>query len=382
MLELGSEEYATVEDVQEASLDDAEETLAPPTTSTTAGGTGRSPPSSSKIVFLGGIPLTTNREEILGYLSAFGKVRRLILPKVPGSNQLKGYGKAYFSKPSEAEYILQSAPHSIRGFVFGVTKWLDPLLYLENREEENSRKLYVKHKSVHTKKMIYDYFQKFGSILKIDMRLAIESNKPRNFCYIIYKSMQSAEQVADKHHMINGQPVYCEFAKAAKNSEQQGQLVKLLVKRKEDKKRQTGQFRSGNANYCLSDGLNEFSVSHPRGSETSNPKTSGNGMMSSHLRLQTNNNLIKSPSDCDTNIMIDDYKQYDTTSRGLSQFHSANQQVPEECLAGVAETIETFHKYSIKPTSIWYSIDTCNIISQQHKDQENICFRLAREWFN
>ena len=167
----------------------------------------------SRTVFLGSLPSSTSRAELLEVLSHFGKVQKLVLPKEQKSKKLKGHGKAVFYESEAAKYALSTKETSINGSRFEIRDWVDPLTYIHRRDLKAQRKVYVKHKSTHTREILQEYFQQFGPIEEVDMRFNFNSNRSRNFCYIVFKNEESALQAAIQVHELLGQPILCEMCR-------------------------------------------------------------------------------------------------------------------------------------------------------------------------
>lgn len=168
---------------------------------------------TSRTVFLGELPLATNRNELLETLSIFGNVHKLVLPKEPKTKKLKGHGKAVYFDPEGARAALAAKVAMVGGQRFEIKEWVDPLTYIHQRDMKAHRKVYVKHKSVHTKEILLHYFQQFGAIEEIDMRFNFNSNRSRNFCYIIFRNHSSALMAASGSHELMGQIVLCEMCR-------------------------------------------------------------------------------------------------------------------------------------------------------------------------
>ena len=190
------------------------------------GGNSVPPPANSgskqhddatRTVFLGGLPLTSTREKIVSYLKKFGELERIVLPRDPVSKRIKGYGKAIYKDSRAAQQALEFQGHSLKGVAFGVMPWLGVSDYENMRANLSSRKVYVKHRPQHTKEVLLAYFEQFGHVEAIDMRLSFSSNKPRNFCYVVFESPHSALQVVNQpEHLLGGLPLLCEMCKPNK----------------------------------------------------------------------------------------------------------------------------------------------------------------------
>lgn len=168
---------------------------------------------TSRTVFLGDLPENVNRSELLDILSRFGRVQKIVLPKEPKTKKFKGHGKAVFFDPEGAQGALAASTAVVSGHEFQIKNWVDPLTYIHQRDMKAHRKVYVKHKSIHTKESLIKYFQKFGPIEEIDMRFNFNSNRSRNFCYIVFSNSQAAHAAATTSHELMGQIILCEMCR-------------------------------------------------------------------------------------------------------------------------------------------------------------------------
>lgn len=168
---------------------------------------------TSRTVFLGDIPENISRSELQETLNRFGKVLKIALPKELKTKKLKGHGKAVFSDTYGASRALAAKTALVGGHRFQIKSWVDPLTYIQQRDMKAHRKVYIKHKSIHTRESLLHYFQRFGPIEEIDMRFKFNSNHPRNFGYIVFKNDQSAQAAASCSHELLGQIILCEMCR-------------------------------------------------------------------------------------------------------------------------------------------------------------------------
>lgn len=168
---------------------------------------------TTRTVYLGNLPEYVYKTELQEILSHYGKVEKIALSKEQKTKKFKGYGKAIFADPQGAKAAL-AAGKAFLGFqLFQIKKWIDPLTYINQRDMKAHRKVYLKHKSVHTKESLLDYFQRFGPIEEIDMRFNYNSTRSRNFCYIVFRSSKAAQAAANIAHELLGQMIICEMCR-------------------------------------------------------------------------------------------------------------------------------------------------------------------------
>lgn len=171
---------------------------------------GQDQESKEKLVFLGGLPLTLTRSELLSYLEQFGLVEKLILPFNPETGLLKGHGKAIFTSKQGRDNVLFQKNHTLNGVNFGITPWIEPAHYFLVKNQESRRKLFVKHKSKHKEADLVNYFEQFGQVVRFDMRKNHNTNKTRNFAFVYFSDEAAVAKVlALESHMVQDLPLEC-----------------------------------------------------------------------------------------------------------------------------------------------------------------------------
>lgn len=143
-------------------------------------------------VFIGGIPLTSTRAEILSFLEKFDRVAILEIPTEKKSHKLKGYAKAQLQTIEGLDRLLAEKNPSIRGLAVGVKVWTNKAEYLQSKDETSNRKIFVRHHPKLAESQLFEFFSRFGAVDLFDFKVCPKTGKPRNFTYIVYKSPESA----------------------------------------------------------------------------------------------------------------------------------------------------------------------------------------------
>mgnify|MGYP000151968798 CR=1 FL=1 len=76
------------------------------------------------------------------------------------------------------------------------------------------KKIYVKIHPAHSKSMLMDYFSKFGTVKKVDLKFNPNTCKSRNFCYVTFQDEEAARiAVSSQEHILAGRYIICEACK-------------------------------------------------------------------------------------------------------------------------------------------------------------------------
>ena len=165
-------------------------------------------------VFIGGLPLSAEWQDVHDYLVQFGEPKSLHLPRCKKTNRIKGYAKATLASPHSVALLLRQPRHIIRGLSVGISLWKKKTEYVPLKDEERHRKVHVRFEVNFSREQLEEYFSKFGSIQHVDLRCNPITQEPRNFCYITFDSAASALKVASiRNHSYYGNSLICEMSK-------------------------------------------------------------------------------------------------------------------------------------------------------------------------
>lgn len=241
------------------------------------------------IVFLGGIPLTSSEEEIFIYVSQFDQVKNVFMPRFRSTGILKGYAKVTLASEKGVEKILSCQKHMLKGVLFGVFRWRKQTEYLNSKDQKTTKKVYIKYKSHITCEDIRKFYSQFGPIVDISIRTDPLTNKPRNFCYVLFAEDSAAKAaVQTSPHHLKGSLLVCEMSKPAylepstrrgtfySNRKQSSSKNSKLLTAKNGEKQHKSQnigFNEKQANSKKNRRPN-FDMNHSLGSETSTQSNS------------------------------------------------------------------------------------------------------------
>lgn len=175
------------------------------------GKSGKSSPKE-RTVFLGGIPLDTTYQELMGYLSQFDEIEDIDIAIDKNSKECKGFAKAVLKTDQGIHRLLSISHHVIRGLEIGVKQWTKKADYLKEKDEVTKRKLFVRFHPSYNKDDLALHLSMFGHIESLEVKTHPLTNEKRNFAYVIFRTKEEARKavlygsITEKHQFIS-----CEF---------------------------------------------------------------------------------------------------------------------------------------------------------------------------
>lgn len=157
-------------------------------------------------VFVGGLTPDTKMEHLRDYFSKFGNIENATV-KYDKSGRSKGFGFVLFEDPSTPEQVYAQEVHIIQG------KRVDTKS-AHRRDQALARKVFVGGLDPDvTDNELKEYFSQFGKITQIEAPVDKSKQKRRPFCFILFESEQSAEEVLKQmRHTLAGKTIDCKRA--------------------------------------------------------------------------------------------------------------------------------------------------------------------------
>ena len=175
--------------------------------------------ADDKCVFLGGLALSSVWHDVHDYLIQFGPVANLYLPYCKKTGTIKGYAKASFASADSVTRLLARSQHIIGGRCVGISLWKKKAEYAPLKAETRLRKVHVRCRGGLSENEIRDCFAGYGKVEAVDMRFDPMTQVSRRFCYVIFESVESAQEVARiRKHMFSGVKLICEMSKPETSS--------------------------------------------------------------------------------------------------------------------------------------------------------------------
>lgn len=167
-----------------------------------------------RTIFIGGIPLSTTFSQVYRYLSHWDRVLQIKLPKDRTTGLLKGYAKAVLASEDGVNRLIAHQPHIIGRLEVGIARWQTQSAYLSDKDASIGRKVYVKIPPNITEEDLKQYFGAFGPIEYLQIKTDPFTNRPRNFCYIVFCDESAAnEVVSTSPHKLRQKTLLCEMSR-------------------------------------------------------------------------------------------------------------------------------------------------------------------------
>lgn len=341
---------------------------------------------TARTIYIGDLPESTCKDELMHEMSVYGRVQKLVIAKDPKTKKAKGYGKVVYLHPEAANAALAAQTGYIGGIPFKINGWIDPLTYIEERNLKAFRKVYVKHKSVHTKENLLDYFQRFGQVEEIDMRFNFKSNRSRHFCYIVFRNERTAKTVASSLHKLMGQELFCEMCRPA------DPLSTMTVMPSNNNMDRDSEYRSAIKKAWPSDSRltgvrkvhrnDSIVLGQPHKIITNKEKRllSCSELRQQHPGKHYSANFCLTPAKNQITSLNMITKRQDIMDKQYGVHHACpddfqvEPRVPPMGRQSSKGNI-ILEDHMIKPTSVWYHIAKSRLIELKHRDKHNIVLR-------
>jgi RNA recognition motif-containing protein len=177
-------------------------------------------------IFIGGLPSSCDWQTVYNYLTQFGEIKSLLVPRYKRTGRIKGYAKARFTTQQSLDLVLAQPEHTIGGLRVGIFLWKSKSEYAPVMDELRARMVHVKYEFLFSESQLNEYFSKFGPVQMIEMPYNPITKEPRNFSYVVFASLQSAFVVAQvRNHFHLGNPLVCEMSRRIHFGYTQGEDV-------------------------------------------------------------------------------------------------------------------------------------------------------------
>lgn len=168
---------------------------------------------NGRIVFMGGLPLGTTRQELLSLLQRYGQVLWIDLPKDLKTGRIRGFANAAMATSKGFNNVVKSGTLTLRGSQIGVQPWVDQRHYLKHKDSIAQRKIFVRFQATFSKDELHNYFKQFGNVEQIDLRLDLSTRIPRNIAFVIFESEDAAHRASGhQNHRYHGKSLTCQPA--------------------------------------------------------------------------------------------------------------------------------------------------------------------------
>lgn len=241
-------------------------------------------------VFVGNLNPMATRDHLDDYFSKFGKVEKINLKTVPGTDKNKGFAFIVFARSDDVDDVMRMKPHTIMEGTKPVDVKRktpkDENLYMEEKvkkiwigrpDEEYRIRSYGLNDST-TDEALAEYFEKFGRVLDIHQFVWKDTNKKRGYGYITFDDTDVVDKIVLLGvHDIAGVKLQ---TKKALSKEQQESADK--------KKQETGnsfQQNMGMGNNMFDQSSNQMAAMNANPAQYNNMMNMNNPMMTQMMAM-------------------------------------------------------------------------------------------------
>ena len=194
--------------------------------------TNMSQPETTKM-FVGGLSWETTIDTFTEYFKTYGEITDSVIMK-DNTGKPRGFGFVTFKEPKSVDLVLAKHKHTID------EKQVDPKI-AEKRgtpstinHNHMSLPLYPTQPTVHPRKIfvggiapgtteqdLSKIFDSYGNVLKVEIKVDKESQRPRGFGFLTLDNDESVEKICKhQYFVINGKKVECKLAQDPGSSQE------------------------------------------------------------------------------------------------------------------------------------------------------------------
>ncbi|UMM30681.1 hypothetical protein L5515_012457 [Caenorhabditis briggsae] len=159
-------------------------------------------------LFIGGLNMDTNKEQLREYFTQFGPVVDTVVMKDNATQRSRGFGFVTFAWIASAEMAIRNGPHKINGRMVELKRSI-PKEQMSNNDEQSSSSSSTNQKSslpkfpppnpgsklalhqiqcsIHTVDSLRSYFESFGIVEQIEIT-------PRADGFVVFEEKASADR--------------------------------------------------------------------------------------------------------------------------------------------------------------------------------------------
>lgn len=179
------------------------------------------PELAAQILFLGGLPLETNKSDLVAFLSLFSEVIWLSMGLDKETGVFKGYAYTILVDQLKAESLLQKKTLDFMGVKVGVLRWKASCDYINDKDSNLKKKIFIKGlEPTVDDSDLYVYFSKFGTVEFAEVRRDHLTKQSRRIGFILFENETSASNcLAKKNHYLKNRKIFCKACKSKRDKE-------------------------------------------------------------------------------------------------------------------------------------------------------------------
>lgn len=170
-------------------------------------GSGRgSEDEDDRKLFIGGLAHGTTVDNIKAHFSTYGEISKVDLKYDMETKKSRGFGFITFVTTEALNAVLKAGSHTING------KTIDPKRAIARPKPPPQKKVFVGGVSSDiSEDAIREHFLHYGAIEKVELPIDKESNKRRQFCFVVFETEDAARNaVKSNKQMISNMTKECD----------------------------------------------------------------------------------------------------------------------------------------------------------------------------
>jgi len=172
-----------------------------------------------KKLFVGSLDYTTTEEEIEEFFTKFGDISTVSISKFPDTGKSRGFAFVTFLSAASVDAVQQSRPHVVKGRKLETKRATPKQLVGKPESSITSTKIFIGPPEIRSKghsglseeisdEDLTEYFEQFGSLVKVQQMRWEDSGKKRGYGYVEFIDTDSVDKVVlVRTHVIKGREI-------------------------------------------------------------------------------------------------------------------------------------------------------------------------------
>lgn len=167
---------------------------------------------NKRTLFVGGINIKTNENDLASYFSEYGSIAKVTIPYGKKENDFKGYAQILFKEFDDVTNCLDKK-HVIKGRMVNCKRAQNKTQAQKMTKIKSKKKLFIGGLSKKTTEAdLEQYFSKFGKLENIYLIYDKHTHFSRGFGFLEFEDIDFAMKAhQDEGHQIGGRKVYTKF---------------------------------------------------------------------------------------------------------------------------------------------------------------------------